>query len=324
MAAAVAATLALPFLAGVTDMGVVMPFGNNSCPGDCDRYGARDTWLYIDPFDMETPYHMHYDGAGPDGWLACLAVSSDPTLSNWTKLGPLLSLGPPGSVDSRSASYLTTYYDNQTAMWYGYYLGTNQTSPPPGLVPVGPYFTLLATARSSRGPWTQVGDRNVIPDGSPGVVLQESDGWWQFCTGCGAPVGLAKTTNLSSTWSVTQSIITSDPVENTSLYYEVMNGLWWLFTNHIGPDANGINFDDSVWVYWSPSLTTWNESNKAVVLNRTNTQFGTGRVGLPSVLRVQNRLAVLYDGGGTPDNVFYNLNCSVALAWIELPLQPPF
>ena len=99
------------FFPNVHDVGFVMEFGNGipqPCPGNCDYLGARDTWLWFDPEDKEWPYKFTYDGSGPEGWLACLAVSNDPTLRNWTKKGTLLELGKPGSVDSNSASYLTT------------------------------------------------------------------------------------------------------------------------------------------------------------------------------------------------------------------------
>lgn len=65
------------------------------------------------------------------------------------------------------------------------------------------------------------------------------------------------------------------------------------------------------------------------MLNRTNAVeplIRAGRVGLPSVMRVpgnSKQLALVYDGGGTRDDVSYNENCSVALAWLDLPLTPP-
>lgn len=98
---------------------------------------------------------------------------------------------------------------------------------------------------------------------------------------------------------------------------------------HIGPDSGGMMFDDAIWAYWSSNLTSWPPNQKAVVLNRTNVKepsFQTGRVGLPSVLAIPGntkQLAMVYDGGGTRDDVSYNENCSVALAWLDLPLTPP-
>jgi hypothetical protein len=124
-------------------------------------------------------------------------------------------------------------------------------------------------------------------------------------------------------------LIVGDPVENFSLYFEEASATWFGFSNHIGPDAQGMFFDDAIWVYWTQNLTSWPAAQKAVVLNRTNViepAFQVGRVGLPSVLRVpgnDQELALLYDGGGFRDDVSYNENCSVALAWLKLPLTPP-
>lgn len=319
----------LPFFPGVHDMGIVMPFGG--CPGDCDVYGARDTWLFYDATDVATPFHMYYDGSGPDSWIASLAVSADPTLRSWTKRGTVLSLGPRGSRDEKSASYLTTF-EMANGSWAGLYLATNVTSPPPFSVPVGPYYTMLATAPASSGPWMQHRSLGpVIAQGSPGPIMpsMETPGeWWQFCTGCGAAIGLATATSPLGYWSEALALIT-DPVENFSLYFEEATATYFGFTNHIGPDAHGMAFDDSIWVYWTQNITAWPAGNKAVILNRSNVvepSFQTGRVGLPSVLRVpgnDRQLALLYDGGGTPGGVSYNENCSVALAWLDLPLTPP-
>lgn len=330
------ATLPLHFFPGVHDVGFVLEFGNVSnqpCPGDCDQLGARDTWLWYDPQDAQWPYKFTYDGSGPQGWLACLAVSNDPSLRTWKKMGTLLSLGKPGSVDSNSASYLTTYQLDD-GNWLGWYLGTNQTSPPPGDVPIGPYYTLLASAPESSGPWTKhTALGNVIPSGSPGVVMKSPDvegEYWQFCTGCaGGSIGLATTNNLTGVWQEKMPLITDAPVENTSLYYEKSNGLWFLFTNQIGLDSQGMAFDAHIVVYWSSNLTSWSPINKATVLNQTNAiepRIKGGRVGLPSVLRVpgnDKQIALLYDGGGFRSDVSYNENCSVALLWIDLPLTLP-
>ncbi len=87
-----AATLRLD----AVDQGIVLRHGGG--PEQCDLYGARDVWV----FESNGTYYMHYDAAGPTGWLSSLAVS--PALVHWKKRGPLLELGPPGSGDSKSAS----------------------------------------------------------------------------------------------------------------------------------------------------------------------------------------------------------------------------
>ena len=67
------------------DNGPVLRHGDG--PGRCDYLGARDVWVW----EHGGSYFMHYDGAGTNGWLACLATSSD--LVHWTKKGPVLELG---------------------------------------------------------------------------------------------------------------------------------------------------------------------------------------------------------------------------------------
>ena len=96
------------------DHGVVLRHGDG--PGDCDKYGARDVWVY----ESGGTYYLHYDAAGPRAWLAALATSRD--LVHWDKKGPVLDLGPAGSDDSASASYGVTFRSG--GIWHMFYLGT--------------------------------------------------------------------------------------------------------------------------------------------------------------------------------------------------------
>ena len=127
-----------------TDHGVVLRYGDG--PNGCDRLGARDAWV----FEQEGTYYMHYDAAGPTGWLCSLATSKD--LLQWKKHGPVLDFGKPGADDSASASYGVTY--RQGDQWHMFYLGTPNTSPAPDLVPSFPYLTMKATSDSPTGPWS--------------------------------------------------------------------------------------------------------------------------------------------------------------------------
>ena len=101
------------------DQGVVFRHGTG--PGRCDYLGARDVWVY----ESDGTYYMHYDGAGPKGWLCCLATSKD--LLTWTPKGPVLDFGARGEEDSASASYGVTHFDGQ--VWHMFYLGTPHASP---------------------------------------------------------------------------------------------------------------------------------------------------------------------------------------------------
>ena len=112
---------AAKFRLDAQDHGVVLRHGDG--PGRCDILGARDVWV----FEADGTYYMHYDAAGPKGWLAALATSKD--LVHWQKKGPVLELGKAGENDSASASYGTTFYDGRT--WHMFYLGTPHTTPGP-------------------------------------------------------------------------------------------------------------------------------------------------------------------------------------------------
>ena len=84
------------------DHGIVLRYGDG--PDKCDMLGARDVWV----FENGGTYYMHYDAAGPKGWLCSLAESKD--LISWEKKGPILDFGKPGEDDSKSASYGVTYF----------------------------------------------------------------------------------------------------------------------------------------------------------------------------------------------------------------------
>ena len=108
-------------------------------------------------------------------------------------------------------------------------------------------------------------------------------------------------------------------MENSSLYYEPATKTWFLFTNHIGLD--GGEFTDAVWVYWTEDLNHWDPKAKAVVLDGRNCTWSKRCVGLPSVVQVGRRLAVLYDAPGGSSTS--HMNRDVGLAWLELPLAVP-
>lgn len=133
------------------DQGVV--FKHDSGPGGCDARGARDVWVFEDG----DTYFMHYDGAGPKGWLACLATSRD--LVHWQPKGQVLDFGASNEMDSASVSYGVTYREGKT--WHMFYMGTPHTSPAPDLIPAFPYLTMKAKGPSAAGPWTK--QRDVAP-----------------------------------------------------------------------------------------------------------------------------------------------------------------
>lgn len=330
------------------DQGVVLAHGDG--PGQCDYLGARDIWV----FEEGGTYYMHYDGAGVQGWLACLATSKD--LVKWTKKGPALSLGKPGTMDSASASYGTTFWDG--SMWHMYYLGTPNSSPAPDRVPWFPYTTMKAKAPTAAGPWTKQPD--VTPfkpvhgtyysdTASPGHIVRHGDEYLMFfAASTDKPIkrtlSIARTKDLNGAWTVDPKPIvpSEEQVENSSLYYEPTSQTWFLFTNHIGistykdlgldvtklPAELGnqtgpaaVEYTDAIWVYWSKDLNRWNPADKAVVLDGKNCTWSQVCIGLPSVMKLGDRLAIFYDAPG--GRSMSHMKRDVGLAWLDLPLNPP-
>ena len=134
-------------------------------------------------------------------------------------------------------------------------------------------------------------------------------------------ISIARTEDLNGPWQIDPQPIVSpaEQIENTSLYFESTNKTWFLFTNHIG--IEGHEYTDAVWVYWTKDLNRWNAADKAVVLYGQNCTWSRKCVGLPSVVRVGNRLAVLYDAPGGDSKS--HMKRDIGLAWSNLPLVPP-
>ena len=312
------------------DHGIVLRYGDG--PDQCDISGARDVWVY----EADGTYYMHYDAAGPEGWLSSLAVSQD--LINWEKKGPILDFGKPGEDDAASASYGVTFYDGNE--WHMFYLGTPNASDPPDLIPSFPYLTMKAKGSSPAGPWIK--QMSIVPfrtkpdtyyslTASPGHVIKNGDEYLQFFSSTTRTpesqyvqrtLGIARTNDLDGSWSVdpTPLVPVEEQIENSSLYYEESIKTWFLFTNHIGIDEEK-EYTDAIWVYWSKDLNNWNPENKAVVLDGSNCKWSGKCIGLPSVIKVDRRLAIFYDGPGGGSTS--HMKRHVGLAWLGLPLAIP-
>ena len=311
------------------DHGIVLRHGNG--PRECDSLGARDIWVW----EYKSTYYMHYDGAGAKGWLACLATSKN--ITDWRTRGPALDFGSQGEKDAASASYGVTFFDNRT--WHMFYLGTPNTSPPPDLVPSFPYLTMKADAPSPTGPWSK--RYNIVPfspqpgtyysaTASPGQIIRRGNEYLMFFSASTdnpilRTIGIARTHNLNESWKIDpHSILApSEQIENTSLWYNERARTWFLFTNHVGL-KNGLEYTDAVWVYWTKDLGRWNLDQKAVVLDGSNCTWSKHIIGLPSVVKVGNRLALFYDGyagEGIPKGAASHMCRDVGLAWLDLPLN---
>ena len=303
------------------DQGIVLRHGDG--PGQCDMLGAREALIFKD----RGVYHLFYDGAGPKGWLACLATSTD--LKSWKKQGPVLDFGKPGENDSAAAC--SPWVIREKGTWHMFYLGTPNASSPPDRVPSFPYLTMKAKSASLSGPWIK--QRDVVPfrtrrgtyyqdTASPGHVVQRGERYLMFFSASmKRTIGIARTKNLDGAWAVDPAPIVppDEQIENSSLYFEPANRTWFLFTNHIGLD--GGEYTDAVWVYWSKDLERWDPRHKAVVLDGRNCTWSSRCIGMPSVIRVGKRLAIFYDapgGAGTS-----HMGRDIGLAWLNLPLTPP-
>ncbi|TSA33129.1 MAG: hypothetical protein D4R65_08290 [Verrucomicrobiaceae bacterium] len=310
------------------DQGVVLKHGGG--PGDCDLRGAREAIVFQD----KDVYYLHYDAAGPKGWLASLATSKD--LVHWEKRGPILDFGKPGAPDSASASAPWVIHDGE--WWHMFYLGTPNVSPKPDYVPMFPYQTLKARSRSPSGPWekqyeaapfTAQPGTYYSSTASPGDIVKWNGEFLMFFSASTSPpdvkrtLSIARAKSLDGPWVVQAEPILplEEQIENSSLYYEPEIQTWFLFTNHIGINDQKQEFTDAVWVYWSKDLNRWDAKNKAVVLDGRNCSWSKNCIGMPSVIKAGQRLAVLYDAPGG-DSIGH-MNRDIGLAWLDLPLVPP-
>jgi predicted GH43/DUF377 family glycosyl hydrolase len=313
-----------------TDHGPIIHHGEGE--DQCDYLGAREAIC----FKAGGTYYLHYDGAGPTGWRACLAVSRN--LRHWRLKGPVLDLGAPGSDDAGTASSPWTVFDGK--QWHMFYVGSRTTSPAPNRIPAVPYFTLAARSDHPDGPWEK--QRELTPfrtkpdtfyadTASPGQIVKQGDEYLMFFSAAAftnepkrrllRTLGIARTKNLDGTWDIDSqpAFPPEQQVENSALYFEPANQLWFLFTNHIGLDKDG-EYTESIWVYWSPDLNHWNPEQRAVVLDRTNCAWSKRAIGMPSVVQAGRRLALFYDASTTQSG---NMGRDIGLAWLSLPLKAP-
>lgn len=298
-----------------TDAGVIIRHGDG--PDHSDTMGMREPSIVQE----DGKFYLFYDGCAAPGWLACLATSDD--LKTWKKHGRMLSLGPAGSDDSAAA--VSPWLIKEGDTWHMFYVATPLATPPPELVPMGPYLTMKATAQSLDGPWTQ--HRDLVPfrpipgthtagNAFPGHILKRPDGEFMMLMNGGQAI--ARTRDLSGPWKIDEQQQLTLPVENTSIYYEPANGYYWMFINHIrllpAPHT------DATWVFWTKDPNQWNDEDRAVVLDGRNCTWSKTIIGMATVTPVGNRLAIFYDGNREP--VIHHMDRDIGLAWLDLPLTP--
>ncbi|MCF7676015.1 MAG: cadherin-like domain-containing protein [Akkermansiaceae bacterium] len=307
------------------DQGKFLDYGQG--PNQCDYLGAREALINY----VNGKYYLYYDGAGPDGWVACLAESTD--LTTWDLKGPVIDFGAPGTADSACACSPWIIQDDSN-LWHMYYLGTPNTTGGADKVPIFPYLTLHATGTSPAGPWTKhyspvpfatQGGTYYSTTASPGHVVKQGGEYLMLISTTDSNVkrtiSIARTTDLNGEWTVdpTPALPVTEQIENSSLYYEPTNQTWFMFTNHIGAEA-GVEFGtDAVWVYWTKDLNVWNPACKAIVLDGSNCNWSSKCIGMPSVVQVGDELKIFYDApGGTSTDP---MRRSLGMATLQLPLD---
>jgi predicted GH43/DUF377 family glycosyl hydrolase len=316
-----AATLRLP----AYDQGVIIHYGG--APGGFDATCCREAIINQE----NCVYYLFYDGASNKGWVVCLAVSTD--LVHWEKRGPLFPIGQRGEIDRYAVS---PWVVRQGDRWHMFYIGADGD-----VMTEFPYLAFKATSKSLAGPWVkqpEVIPFRTMPDtyysvtASAGHILWHDGEYLMFFSATtqrpGHPyilrtLGIARTKNLDGAWTVDPSPILpiDEQIENTSLYYEPACQQWFMFTNHIGVEPGVDEYTDAAWVYWSADLNHWDPRNKAVVLDGNNCTWSKRCIGMPTVIKVGDRLAVFYDApGGDSTSHFYR---QIGLAWLDLPLSVP-
>ncbi len=316
------------------DEGIIFRHGEG--PDKCDAGGAREPSLVF----HEGVYHLFYDGAQMNvGWLACLATSKD--LKNWERHGPVFTFGAPGTPDSHTATSPWFYYHG--GLWHAFYVGCRRTTEAPDCIPHAPYVTCKAEAESLRGPWHKRYEVIAVTaepgtyrgeTASPGFLFDYGNEVWMFFSAAEGVIdedkceikrslGLTHAPHPDGPWTVLADPIVpmEEQVENSSLYYEPTNQTWFLFTNHIGINETGMEYTDAIWVYWSDNPTRWNPENKAIVLDGENCTWSHACLGMPSVMPIDGRLAIIYDAPGS-DSISH-MGRDLGLAWLPLPLSPP-
>lgn len=313
------------FRMDAVDQGMFLAYGQG--PNQCDSLNAREALINY----WNGKYYLYYDGAGPAGWVACLAESTD--LTTWDLKGPVIGFGAGGTADSACACSPWIIQDD-AGLWHMYYLATPNTTGGTDKVPIFPYTTLHATATSPAGPWTKhyspvpfttQGGTYYSNTASPGQVIKQGSEYLMFISTTDSNVkrtlSIARTTDLNGVWTVdaTPALPVTEQIENSSLYYEPTNQTWFMFTNHIGA-VNGTEFGtDAVWVYWTKEINVWNPASKAIVLDGANCTWSSKCLGMPSVVQVGNQLKMFYDApGGTSSNPMAR---SLGMATLQLPLD---
>jgi predicted GH43/DUF377 family glycosyl hydrolase len=315
------------------DEGIVLRHGTL----DEDGYGIREPLVFF----HEGTYFLHYDASDQThGWSCYLATSVD--LINWTKVGRILSPATkPGELnyeyDRSGAVYNYPYYED--GVWHGFYIGSNFAYRNRHDVPEFPYLTLKTSASSPYGPWKK---EPIIPftikpgtyyetTASSGQVVKVGKQYLQFFSASvdyphlkqiKRTISIARTNDLYGTWQIdAQPILPpEEQIENSALYYQAETETWFLFTNHVGI-LEGNELTDAVWMYWTQDIERWNAEDKAIIIDGKNCTWSKKIIGAPSVIEVNGKLHIFYDG--IEDDRVSHYHRHIGKCSLALPIQIP-
>lgn len=134
---------------------------------------------------------------------------------------------------------------------------------------------------------------------------------------------IARTRDLDKSWNIEPEPIfpLTEYVENSSVFFDEKTKTGFLFTNPVGIHSKKEEYTDTIGVYRAKDANKWNADHKAVAINGSNRIGGTGAIGMPTVIRVGNKLAMLYEA--TEGSSTLHMQRSINLTWMDLPLQLP-
>lgn len=343
---------------GAKDEGIVLPFAQG--PDSCDMLGCWESILVEEEgvyhlfYDGSGPRGWlaclatstdlrHWQRFGPvldfgaEGEPDSKSASAPWTVRDDNGVWHMFYLGTPNSspapdyvpffpyltLKARATSLLGPWTKQREVLPFDVKPGTfrETTASPGAIIRHGDEFLQFYSGSVSTLPGSEPAPG--MPDMPAAKAARRPDGPYALRT-----LGMARTRNLDGAWQVDDEPIVplDEQVENSSLYYEESIGTWFLFTNHVGCEpgpgkARCHEFTDAVWVYWCKDPTRWNSEHKAVVLDGENCSWSKRCVGMPTVHRVGDRLALLYDAPGGDDTG--HMKRSIGLAWIDLPLTVP-
>lgn len=259
------------------------------------------------------------------------------------------------SLDTKSASSPWVFFAD--GKWYMFYVGAAECSPEgvPGCPYytllatadqiTGPWHKITHEPGKEKHVCFMIQPNSWMDfTASPGHVMEnphwkgpddtENDRYMMFFSGACKPpmersLGIATTNNLAQTddydsphpqhWKIWKDPILPPKIdlENSSVYYEEENGIYFLFTNHIKDNS----YTDAVYVYCTKDPYHWDPACSRILVDSTVSSWAHGAIGLATVAKMDDHtLAIVYDG--VEGDGKGHLNRKIGFGTLPLPLEP--